>query len=124
MQSKRRLIPHLTFAIVATMVTACSNGYGYGGGGMTDVSGTPSATVSVEDNHFSPTAVTIGAGQFVRFAWVGQNAHNVTFDDASIGNSSTQTSGTFDKTFANAGTYTFYCSVHGKVVMSGTVTVR
>jgi hypothetical protein len=32
-------------------------------------------------------------------------------------------SGTFTRTFGGAGTFTYYCSIHGRAVMHGTITV-
>ena len=79
--------------------------------------------VSVVDNRFNPSANIVQPGDTVTWTWGGDNLHNVTFDDAMIGNSTTQTSGTFTKAFAAVGEFTYYCAVHGKSVMSGRVVV-
>jgi len=50
-------------------------------------------------------------------------SHNVTFDDGSNIASSTQSTGTFSRTFNTAGTYKYHCVVHG-TGMSGQVTVK
>ena len=85
----------------------------------------PTATkqVSVVDNRFNPSANIVQPGDTVTWTWGGNNLHNVTFDDAMVGNSTTQTSGTFTKAFAGAGEFTYYCTVHGQSVMSGRVVV-
>lgn len=75
-------------------------------------------TISVEDNTFNPNAMTVSVGQTVHWNWAGQNGHSVTFVDDPSGGSqppgtSVKTSGTFDLTFNNAGTFDFYCTVHG-----------
>lgn len=80
------------------------------------------ANVSVVDNAFQPSAANVAAGGTVRWTWNGSASHNVTFDDASVGNSATQTNGTFERTFADAGDFTYYCTIHGRA-MSGTVRV-
>ena len=86
--------------------------------------GNPSTgTVSVVDNAFVPGAVTILRGQTVGWRWNGRALHNVTFDDASIGNSPTQENGSFERTFPDAGEFTYFCTVHGRALMSGKVTV-
>jgi len=82
------------------------------------------AIINIRDNSFNPTSVTILAGKTVTWNWTGSNQHNVTFDNVAVGNSVSQTTGTFPKTFATAGTFTFYCSIHGKAVMTGTITVQ
>jgi len=79
------------------------------------------ATLSVVDNAFSPNAVTVTTGSTVTWEWQGSNQHSVTF---SAGPSSpVQSTGTFQRTFDQPGTYSYFCSVHGAAVMSGTVTV-
>jgi plastocyanin len=50
-------------------------------------------------------------------------AHSVTFDDG--GPSATvKSDGSFSRTFASVGSYTYYCSAHGRTAMSGSVTVQ
>ena len=85
----------------------------------------PTATTSVGviDNSFTPPANSVTAGQTVTWTWNGSNPHNVTFDDPSVGNSSTKTSGGFTRTFGTAGSFTYICTVHGRAIMSGTVVV-
>ena len=81
--------------------------------------------VTVGDNFFQPATVTVirdASGAVVRWNWSGQNPHNVTFD-AGAPNSATQTSGTFSRTFTAAGSFTYFCTVHGRS-MSGTVVVQ
>ncbi len=86
----------------------------------------PTATTSVNiiDNGFSPSSNSATAGQSVTWSWTGNNPHNVTFDDPAIGNSSTKTSGGFTRSFPTAGSFTYFCTVHGRSIMSGTVTVN
>lgn len=44
--------------------------------------------------------------------------------DAGPPNSTTRTSGSFTRTFDEAGRFTYYCTVHGREVMSGAVEVQ
>jgi len=83
-----------------------------------------SGAVDVNDNFFSPEAVTICAGEQVEWTWRGVAPHNVTFD-AGGPNSMTLTGAgnTFSRTFASTGTFTYYCTVHG-TGMSGSVIVQ
>ena len=84
-------------------------------------------TITVGDNFFRSNHVAVLPGEVVRWNWAGSNQHNVTFDDASIGDSPTQASGTFERTFTAAQsltTYVYYCTVHGRQQMSGIVEVR
>ena len=89
----------------------------------TGTSSTPptTAAVSVGDNFFDPTSTTIAEGGSVTWTWAGAVSHNVTFSAGA--NSATQTAGTFTRTFANAGSFDYLCTIHG-AAMSGTVVVQ
>ena len=84
------------------------------------------AAVSVQDNVFNPANATLNAGGTVTWTWTGSNPHDVTWVAGGFTNSSTQTSGTHDVTFPSAGTFSYYCTVHGTPTtgMRGTVTVQ
>ena len=58
--------------------------------------------------------VTVAKGTKVRWAWTGDNPHNVKAvkGPARFG-SSTMTSGTYTKKMRKRGTYTIICTVHG-----------
>lgn len=88
--------------------------------------------VTISNNAFTPSAVNVTAGGSVTFVWgTGALNHTVTPD---AGNPSALPSSppdgttaqdapfSFDVTFPAAGTYDFFCSVHG--AMTGTVTVN
>ncbi|GMR13939.1 MAG: hypothetical protein BMS9Abin29_2165 [Gemmatimonadota bacterium] len=105
------------------IVVACSGG-----------DGTPSepppvdpplgaTTVNVGDNFYDPSAKTVAPGGTITWTWKGNNPHSVTFD-AGGPNSAVKSAGTFNRTFATAGRFTYFCTVHGRDVMSGTVTVQ
>jgi len=79
------------------------------------------ASVTVGDFFFEAASTTIAAGGQVTWTWSGSAQHNVTF--ATGTNSATQTSGTFSRTFADAGTFAYQCSLHPGS-MQGTVTVQ
>jgi plastocyanin len=85
----------------------------------------PPGGVTVRDNFYQPAAVTVtrvGGVAEVSWSWAGSNLHNVTFD-AGPPNSATQTSGSFSRSFSESGAFTYFCTVHGRAVMSGTVNV-
>src|SRR5690242_9090756 len=93
--------------------------------GVTPITGVSAATtsVSVEDNKYVAASITINVGDTVHWTWAGANPHTVTANDSSFNSGAAQTSGTFDHTFSTAGTFTYFCQVHGQV-MSGTVVVQ
>ncbi len=92
------------------------------GGSPTGPSGSGN-TVTVGNNFFSPVDRSVAAGTTVTWSWAnGAVSHNVTFDDGGP-NSPTQSSGSFQRTFASPGTYPYHCTIHGAAVMHGTVAV-
>lgn len=102
-----------------------TGGSGGGGGGGPDSSGfLDTASVIIFDNGYSPTAVSVAPGGTVTWVWTGNNAHGVTFDDATISPSTVQSVGTYSVRFPRAGIFSFFCTVHGRTVESGTVTVQ
>lgn len=84
--------------------------------------------VQVGNNFFSPSSITISAGQTVTWTWTSTGAvsHSVESTGSPSFTSSSIQSGngkTYSFTFNNPGVYTYDCAVHG-VGMSGTVTVN
>jgi len=106
-------------------VSTVGGGGGGGGGGVPDSAGAlDTATVVIFDNGFSPTSTLVSPGGSVTWVWTGGNAHSVVFDNTDLSSSSVQVTGSFRQNFPRAGIYSYYCSVHGRSVMSGTVTVQ
>jgi plastocyanin len=114
-----------TLALLAgslSLLAACG-GSTYGGGTSnipTDPMTTPvlAATVNVQNNFFDPATVDLAAGGTVTWNWIG-SGHSVT----SVGSPALPSStGVVTKdagfslgpvVFASAGTYQYYCTVHG-----------
>ena len=109
----------LILAAVIMFTGACGsdsdNGTGVGDG--------DDSMVNIGDNFFNPQSANVPIGTEVTWTWTGGAPHNVTFDDNSLTNSSTQNAGIFAQTFDSAGTFTYFCAVHGRAVMSGEVMV-
>ena len=102
-----------------------SGGTGGGGtGGAASSGALDTASVIIFDNGYSPAAVAVAPGGRVTWVWTGNNAHGVTFDDATITPSTIQAVGSYTVRFPRAGIFSFFCTVHGRTVESGTVTVR
>jgi plastocyanin len=125
----------IVIALVVASLSACG-----GGGGSTAPKNNPppgntpppANGISVTNDAYSPSTKSIAVGTTVSWAWntcsgsdpyYGQTcaSHSVTFDDGTT--SPTQDKGTFNRTFAAAGTYTYHCAIHG-AAMSGTITVQ
>jgi plastocyanin len=100
------------------------SGGGGGGGGADSAGALDTASVIIFDNGYAPPAVSVSPGGTVTWVWTGNNAHGVSFDDTSIAGSTVQSVGTFTQRFPRAGIFSFFCSVHGRTVEAGTVTVQ
>ena len=84
------------------------------------------ATIHISGMSFSPSTVTIDAGQPVCWTWSAPIQHNVKADDGSFTSGTPASNGNFQRTFTTPGTYGFYCQVHGSLTggMRGTIVVR
>jgi plastocyanin len=89
-----------------------SNGPSDGGGNPP-----PDGDIIVRNNFYDPSTLSVPTGTTVTWAWAG-GSHSVTFSDD---DSDIKSSGTFQRTFAAAGTFPFHCRVHPE--MTGTITV-
>jgi plastocyanin len=102
-------------------------GGGYGGGGNSGGGGS-GTTITVGNDFFSPTPVTVAAGA-VTFRWATpSHGHTLTWDSGPgtlPANTGTITSGSRTVTL-QAGTYQYHCSIHGGpgTGMHGTIVVQ
>jgi plastocyanin len=114
---------HATNWVVQVGGTTTSGGDGYGGGGSSPVLA------------FSPTPITITAGDSVTFNNLGGAAHNVHAADNSFrcangcdgqgGNGDpSATNWTFTLTFNTPGTVNYYCDNHVSMGMTGSIVVN
>ena len=84
------------------------------------------AKITISSTSFSPSTVTVSAGQPVCWTWSGAPfQHNVKSDDGTFTSGAPDNNGNFQHTFTTPGTYGFYCQVHGSLTggMRGTVVV-
>jgi plastocyanin len=79
----------------------------------------PKAAVSLGDNFFKPTKLTVAQGTTVKFTWTGTNTHNVTVvSGPQKFHSSDQASGSYSHTMTKVGTYKIVCTFHPGMVMT------
>jgi plastocyanin len=78
-----------------------------------------SKTVSVKNNSFSPTSVSIKKGGKVTWKWTqGGVPHNVTPASGSGSATSSKKGFTFSKTFSKKGTFKYHCTIHSSMKMT------
>lgn len=82
----------------------------------------PSApAVAIKDFAFSPAAITVNAGQSVRFVNRDDEAHTVTARDGSFDSGGLDTGASWTHRFEKPGRYAYFCELHP--YMTGTVIV-
>jgi plastocyanin len=111
------------FILVAAAVAALGCSGDDNPSGPTNGGNTNAVTVGTSSGGlgFNPSSITIPVNGTVTWNWnSGGVVHNVTFQDQST--SGNKSSGSYQKQFPTAGTFSYLCTIHGPV-MSGTVTV-
>jgi plastocyanin len=83
---------------------------------------TAAASASIQNFAFSPSVVHVLPGGTV--TWTNKDAtpHTVTDINGSFDSGSIAVDGTYKKTFATAGTYTYHCTIHS-MMANATVVV-
>ena len=112
-------VPRSILLAALVAAAACSDDNGDGGPGPG-----PEGDIIVENNDFDPSSLQVAPGASVVWAWSsGGTTHNVTFDDGE--QSGNKSDGTYERTFATAGSYPYHCTIHGSATsgMRGSVTV-
>jgi PKD repeat protein len=86
-------------------------------------------TVTINNFQFTDATTTINAGDSVNWVWMG-GTHSTTSGSCpslcvpdGLWNSGVKSSGAFSRTFSTAGSFPYYCSVHGSI-MQGTIVVQ
>ncbi len=110
---------HETYAIAATVPAPDTVTFA-----TTATTAPTTANVSVGNNFFNPTSVSVAAGGTVTWNWNSSGVvHNVTFltagAPANIGN---RNSGSDSRVFSSAGTFNYECTIHSG--MTGSVMVQ
>lgn len=116
-------------AVVAVTAAACSGSGGdeaattTAGGGATTTAAAGDGAVSIKDFSFNPSTITVAAGTVVK--WTNDEtgvAHTTTSDDDVWNSATLQPGDDFTTTFAEAGTFTYLCSIHPS--MTATIVVE
>ena len=86
-------------------------------------------SVTVDDDFFRPKRSTVASGDRVRWVWRGEVEHNVRFRRvprrvSRRPGSRLKVRGTFSRKFRKRGRYTYVCTIHEDLGMTGSVKVR
>lgn len=129
----------LCYGLLLASIAACGSSTSYSNSAPPPAPPAPPAApstvhVEVSDFKFDPDTVRIKAGIPVRWTNGGTLAHTVTSDSAGLFNSGLNAGGaspdpygmpttgtTYDRTFSDAGTFSYHCSNHPQ--MKGVVIV-
>lgn len=118
-------------AIAALVAAGCSGGStspGTGSGGSGGGGGAgqcPAGAVCMVNTSFEPPSLTVARGAAVTFANISGIVHNVTFAApaaAGVTDIPNHSSGSNGRTFPNAGTHAFTCTLHAG--MNGQIVVQ
>jgi plastocyanin/tRNA A-37 threonylcarbamoyl transferase component Bud32 len=74
---------------------------------------TPTITITIKDNAFSPSKLTIPIGATVVWKNEGSGEHTVTAEDSSFASGALASGGTFQHTFTKAEPFPYFCQFHG-----------
>ena len=88
---------------------------------------TNKVTINGGATAFSPSTITVAVGQPVCWTWnTGSTSHTIKSDDGSFTSGQPASTATFQRTFTTAGTFGYYCQVHGSPTggMRGTIVVQ
>ncbi len=115
----------LTVVAALTVIAACSSSTSYGG--SSGGSGGPGPNqVFMQSSTFNPSSRTVSVGTTVQ--WVNQDGygHTVTSDTGTVLGGSVAGGASYSHTFNTAGTYPYYCTIHGTPTtgMRGTIVVQ
>ncbi|HUQ62192.1 MAG TPA: plastocyanin/azurin family copper-binding protein [Acidimicrobiales bacterium] len=105
-------------AVVVLLVAGCNEDHRTRT--ASPASGTATVTVNLKSSSFEPSTVRVGLGETVAWDWgEGGIIHDIAFDDGAT--SLRQTSGTWQRTFPDPGSYDYTCTLHPQ--MNGNVIV-
>jgi LPXTG-motif cell wall-anchored protein len=97
-------------------------------GSSTSVSAAGTTSVSILDGNsqsafrFSPSSITVGAGETVTWTNNGSAPEGHDISGSGLGSGTLHTGQSYSHTFASPGTFSYFCSIHP--FMKGTVTVQ
>ncbi len=77
---------------------------------------TVEAAIKIDNFSFSPATITIPVGTTVRWTNRDDIPHTVVSEDKAFKSTVLDTDGDFTHTFTKSGTYSYFCSIHPKMI--------
>ncbi len=121
---KRMPISVALVALVALTATACGGGGDAGPSNDAQPEGAGPVTLTMVDNAFSPTQLTVGPDASLRLVNDGEARHNLTIEDSTIDEDLDAGGSSTVDVVLGAGTYEMVCEYHRADGMVGTLTVK
>jgi plastocyanin len=91
-----------------------------GCGGSESTGPTPTTSVDVRDDFFTPGAISVSPQATVTWTWRGTDIHDVVFEDGQ-GSSNLKSTGTHNRAFAATGAFRYRCTNHSTSFTSGMI---
>ena len=101
---------HRRLALVAALTGV------FGAAALTAAVAASPATVSIDNFNFSPMTLTVAAGTTVTWTNNDDIPHTVRAVDGSFHSKALDSADSYSFTFAKPGVYSYFCSVHPKMV--------
>jgi plastocyanin len=106
--------------LAACAAAACL--FGLGAIGAALAAGPPGAAVTIDNFTFSPTPITVAAGATVTWTNDDDIPHTVRAVDGSFRSKPMDSADSYSFTFTRPGVYSYFCSIHPK--MLGKIVVK
>jgi plastocyanin len=98
------------------LIAALTAGLGLTAIGAASAAGPGAIAVSIDNFTFSPPALTVAAGTKVTWTNNDDIPHTVRAVDGAFGSKAMDSADSYSFTFAKPGVYTYFCSIHPKMV--------
>jgi plastocyanin len=116
---KSRLLIGITLLLVLLSISdSCTKSSNTPSGGSPGGSSPGANEVWIQGMAFNPTTRSVAVGTTITWTNKDAIAHTVTSDINLFDSGSIPANGTYSRTFATAGTFTYHCSIHTTMTAS------
>jgi plastocyanin len=104
------------FAVVAVLVLAALGATAAPAAEQKPTANAKAAQVTIDNFTFKPGTITVPVGTTITWTNRDDMPHTVVAEDHSFRSGALDTDESFSHTFAEPGTFVYYCSIHTKMV--------